>query len=240
MEKCLAYKKLVELVQGLQDSDPHEAYGVMWAARPQSFYSEALGVSLKTIGRYTDESPFVKKVKSVEGGGTITLLRIGEAPASLYDNHTKNILIKLWDAREAKIDRPDGPLKLTDYAKSNLWGFAKDIRENIGDKMGLPAETSQELAIATFKYALADWTAVAGSVKFVGQARAGYKPRYWKYINLPTLNSFSEVAVYAYVMHVQFDKPKLPVGLECLADMMVSAKLLNHIESLLPEGCVLS
>jgi hypothetical protein len=175
-----------------------------------------------------------------KGGGTLTLLRIGEAPPGLTDNHAKNVMIKLWDAAQDKIDNPAGKYVVDQRGGQCLWGFAKDVRVNIGDKMGWPAELSRELAIATFKYALFDWTAVAGTIKLVAQTVPGYKAPFLKFLSPAHLAHFSEAAVYAYVMHVQFNKPKLPAGLECLADMTVSAKLLNHIDSLMPEGCVLS
>jgi hypothetical protein len=226
---------LAALVDKAEAEDKYEAHGVTWARRPQSFYAGELGVYPNTIGKRIADGPFVKLVKSIEGGGTITLLRTGEAPASLSDDYAKRVMIKLWNAAEDKIDKPD-KLMVSQHGGRCLWGFAKDIRVNIGDKMGWPAETSRELAIATFKYVIFNWTAVAGTVKTVAHMIPGYKPRFWKFINLPTLARFSEVAVYAYVMHVQFDKPKMPAGLECLADMNVSAKLLNHIDGLIAAG----
>jgi len=60
-------KLMISLVEKTTAEDQYEAHGVMWARRPQKFYSEALGVSLNTIGRYIATPPFAKKVESVEG-----------------------------------------------------------------------------------------------------------------------------------------------------------------------------
>jgi hypothetical protein len=226
-------KLMISLVEKTTAEDQYEWGGFNWARRPQKFYSEALGVSLNTIGRYIAKPPFAKKVESVEGGGTITLLRVGEAPASLADDYAKRVMIKLWNSKDDKIDKPD-KYRVTQYGGRCLWGMAKDIRENIGDKLGFPAELSAQLTIETFKHAVADWTAVAGTLKLVAEAVPGYKPRFYKFPCLPYLAHFSEAAVYAYVMHVQEAK-KAPPALACLADPMLSQKVLNLIEDLMPS-----
>jgi hypothetical protein len=230
---------LVALVDKAEAEDQYDAHRVTWARRPQSFYAEELGVSLKTIGRYTDKKPFVKLVKSLngawaKGGGTITLLRTGEAPGTLADNHAKNVMIKIWDAAQDKIDNPGGKWVVEQKGGQCLWGFAKDIRLNIGDKLGFPAEWSRELSIATFRHALFNWPIVAGTMKFFMEATPDYKPPFLKTLSLPHLASFSEAAVYAYVMHVQEAK-KAPLALENLLDPMVSQKVLNLIEGMMPS-----
>ena len=226
---------MISLVEQTIAEDQYEWGGVTRARRPQSFYAEKLGVSLKTIGRYTAEAPFVKKAEAVEGGGTVTLLRIGEAPPAVSANYAKNVMRKIWREHRAKKDIPEDEFaEIGPYGCQCLWGFAKDIRENIGDKSGLPEAVSTQLAIEAFKYAMFDWTAVAGTVKTVANMLPNYKPRYWYYINLPTLARFSEVVVYAYVMHLQETK-KVPKALACLDNDML-AKLLNLIDGLIAEG----
>jgi hypothetical protein len=230
---------LAALVEKIIAEDPYEAFGFTWAARPQKFYAEALGVHPNTIGRYIAQSPIVKTVVSAKGGGTkgggtITLLRTGDAPPRLTYNNAKNVMIKVWSAAEDKIDNPDGKWVVSPRGGQCLWGFAKDVHENIGAKLGWPAELSRELTIATFKYALFDWTAVAGTMKFFMEATPDYKPPFLKRLSLPHLCHFSEAAVYAYVMHVQEAK-KAPPALEGLTDMMVSQKVLNLIDGMMPN-----
>jgi hypothetical protein len=216
---------LVALIDKLIAEEPYEAHGVAWARRPLKFYSEALGVSLVTIRKRIAEGSFVKLVKSVEGGGTITLLRTGEAPPCLADDYAKRVMIKLWNAQDDKIDKPT-KFRVTQYGGRCLWGMAKDIRENIGDKVGFPADLSAQLTIETFKHALADWPTVASLLRIAAQTVPGYKPRFYKFPCIPHLAHFSEPAVHAYVMHVQAAN-KAPLALACLAKPMLSGKLLD-------------
>jgi hypothetical protein len=51
---------LAALVEKIIAEDPYEAFGFTWAARPQKFYAEALGVHPNTIGRYIAQSPIVQ------------------------------------------------------------------------------------------------------------------------------------------------------------------------------------
>jgi hypothetical protein len=216
---------LAALVDKAEAEDKYEAHGVTWARRPQSFYASELGVSLDTIGRYIAKPPFVKKVVSVEGGGTITLLRTGEAPASLTYDYAKRVMIKFWTQQEGKVDKP-GTWMVTPRGGQCLWGFAKDVRLNIGDKVGCTAEWSAQLAIEAFKHAVFNWPFTAGLIKIAAQTVPGYKPPFLDFVSLPHLCHFSEAVVHAYVMHVQEAK-KAPAALACLADPMVSQKILN-------------
>ena len=97
---------LAALVDKAEAEDKYEAHGVTWARRPQSFYAGELGVSLDTIGKRIAEGSIVKLVKSVEGGGTITLLRTGEAPPCLADDYAKRVMIKFWTQQQDKVDKP--------------------------------------------------------------------------------------------------------------------------------------
>jgi hypothetical protein len=223
---------LAALVDKAEAEDKYEAHGVTWARRPQSFYAGELGVSLDTIGRYSAKPPFVKKVVSVEGGGTITLLRTGEAPASLTYDYAKRVMIRLWSAGQDKIDNPEGKWAVSPRGGQCLWGFAKDIHENIGDKLGLSAQSSAQLAIETFKYSIFNWAEVASAMKLAAETVPGYKPAFLNFVSLPHLCRFSEAAVYAYVQHLQFDHKKPPAALAFLEDPFVSGKILDLTDPL--------
>jgi hypothetical protein len=221
-----AVKELVLLVEKLVAEEPYLYAGLPWAARSRKFYAEAIGVSLDTIGRYSAKPPFVKKVKSVQEGGTITLLRTGEAPPCLADDYAKRVMIKFWRQQQDKTDT-DGKFLVSQHGGRCLWGFAKDIRLNIGDKRGFPPEWSAQLAIETFKHAVFNWPFTAGLLKIAAQTVTGYKPPFLDFVSLPHLAHLSEAAVHAYVMHVQETK-KTTKALACLlADPMVSPAILN-------------
>ena len=85
-------QSLIALVQKRIVTDPVMVNGVAYAVCPQVLCCEALGISIKTLGRYTSKPPFDRKVrkigdemqmidgKTVLVGGKVTcLLRIGEA-----------------------------------------------------------------------------------------------------------------------------------------------------------------
>jgi hypothetical protein len=163
---------LAALVDKAEAEDQYETRGVTWARRPQSYYADALGVSLPTIGKRIAESSIVKLVKSVEGGGTITLLRTGEPPPCMFDDFAKRVMIKFWRQEQDKIDT-DGKFLVSQHGGRCLWGFAKDIRLNIGDKLGFPAEVSAQLAIETFKHAVLNWPFTAGLLRIAAQTVPG-------------------------------------------------------------------
>jgi hypothetical protein len=217
---------LAALVDKAEAEDQYEAHSLTWARRPQSFYAEALGVSLPTIGKRIAESSIVKLVRSVEGGGTITLLRTGDAPPCLSDDYAKRVMIKFWTQQQDKTDT-DGKYTVTPHGGRCLWGFAKDIRLNIGDKLGFPAEWSAQLAIETFKHAVLNWPFTAGLLRIAAQTVPGYKPPFLDFVSLPHLSHFSDAAVHAYVMHAQEAQKAPPAALACLADPMVSQKVLT-------------
>ena len=86
--------------------------------------------------------------------------------------------------------------------------------------LDLSAELGGELAIAVFKYALADWQTVASAIKFEMEARPGYNPRFYKYPSISVIRSFWRASVHAYVQAAQsgdLKKHQVPDGLEILA-----------------------
>jgi hypothetical protein len=216
---------LAALVDKAEAEDQFEWAGVTWARREKIFFAKGIGVSLPTLDKRIAAEHIVKKVKSAEGGGSIFLLRTGEAPPCMFDDFAKRVMIKFWSQQQDKTDT-DGKFLVSQHGGRCLWGFAKDIRLNIGDKLGLPAEWSAQLAIETFKHAVLNWPFTAGLLRIAAQTLPGYKPCFLDFVSLSHLSHFSEAAVHAYVMHLQMDKPKLPAALACLADMTVSQKVL--------------
>lgn len=149
-------------------------------------------------------------------GKKLCLLRIGDAPPKDVADEAKRVMIKLWNNA---IGKP-----VTDREARCLWGMSKDMMKLLAEA-GLPAEQGGELAIAVFKYALGDWTAVASALKLAAEARPKYKPRFYDYPCIPHLRSFYQAAVHAYVSFLQMEKAKPPAGLEFLAQSKVSGKI---------------
>lgn len=185
--------QLVALVEKIAAEEPYEFDGFTWAARPQSFYSETMGVSIKTIGRWIKEPPFVRRAKiigatvtelgedvKVEGGTKVCLLRIGD-PSEKGPNDYKNMMAKIWEQKTGKI--------VTQHQKRCLYGLAKELPNGA--------------ALDVFVYALNNWQTVAGAIKIAAEARPNHKPRFLYYPNIPTIRSFYKAAVHVYVLHLQ-------------------------------------
>jgi hypothetical protein len=216
-------KALVLLVEELMAKEPHEAFGLTWAARHQSYYCEKLNTCPATIRKLIAKPPFVRKqaqvgtgkivingTKQISGPKKLTLLRIGEAPPKDVADEAKRVMIKFWNKEIGK--------KVKYHEGQCLWGMTGDVMELLA-AVGLPAELGGELAIAVFKHALADWHQVASAIKWAMQARPGYKPRFYDFPCIPVIRSFYLAAVHAYACHLQETKAKPPAGLEILADL---------------------
>ena len=81
----LSDQALVALVEDLIAKEPHEAFGFKWAAWPQSYYFDKLGVSQGTLIGHIKKAPFVARTAKINGK-VVRLLRIGEpAPKDLND-----------------------------------------------------------------------------------------------------------------------------------------------------------
>jgi hypothetical protein len=225
-------EKLASLVNKLIAEEPCEKFGFAWAARHQSYYAEALGVSDRTVRSLITKPPFVSKEalvgegpikingsKQVSGPRKLCLVRIGEAPPKDVADEAKRVMITIWNKQMAK--------QVTYHEGRCLWGMTGDIMKLLVD-VGLPADLGGELAIAVFKHALADWPNVASAAKLAAEARPGYKPRYYEFPCITHLRSFWKAAVHAYVSHLQFDKVKPPTGLEFLAPPTGAGAGLDH------------
>lgn len=215
---------LVSLVIQLIAKEPFKADGFDWAAQPQSYYCQALDTSPATLRRRIAKPPFVRAWKmvgaeittdgdatNVAGGKKWCLLRIGEAPPKDVADEAKRVMIKIWNKAQGKL--------VTKREAQCLWGMTKEIMALL-DKLGLPAELGGELAIAVFKYALADWQTVVSAIKFEMEARPGYKTRFYKFPCIPIIRSFWRASLHAYVQAAQsgdLKKHQVPDGLEILA-----------------------
>ena len=225
-------EKLASLVEKLVASEPHEAFGFTWAARHQSYYAGALGVSDRTVRSLIGKTPFVTKnamvgtgpIKingshQIAGPRKLCLVRIGEAPPKDAADEAKRVMITIWNKAMGK--------PVTYHEGRCLWGMAGDMMKMLAT-FGLPADLGGELAIAVFKHALADWPNVASAAKLAAEARPGYKPRYYEFPCITHLRSFWKAAVHAYMSHLQFDKVKPPTGLEFLAPPTGAGAGLDH------------
>jgi hypothetical protein len=228
-----AVKELVLLVEKIIAEDPHAAFGFKWAARPQSFYCEKLGLSDRQVRRLIAKPPFVKRnamvgtgpivingSQQISGPKKLCLVRVGEAPPKNVADEAKRVMIALWNKQMGK--------KVTRHEGQCLWGMTGDIMTKLLVPLDLPADSGGELAIAVFKYALADWQAVASAAKLEAEARPGYKVRYYDLPCITHIRSFWRASVHAYLSHLQFDTVKPPTGLEFLTSPDGTAAGIAH------------
>jgi hypothetical protein len=226
---------LATLVEKIIAEDPFQTKdGLKWAARPQSFYCAELGISPATLRRLISKPPFVRAWKMVGGGLTVIsgtkqvsgpkkmcVLRTGEAPSKDIADEAKRVMITLWNKTIGKrVTWDEGKL---------LWGMARDMMKMLAE-LGLPADAGGELAIAVFKYALADWQAVAAATKIEAEATPGYKTRFYAFPSISNVRRFHKAAVYAYVAHLQETKAAPPAGLKFLSVLNVSAAITTHTD----------
>jgi hypothetical protein len=226
---------LAALVEKIIAEDPYlTPDGFAWAARPVAFYCDAIGISPATLRRFVSNVPFIRSLKMV-GDGPIVIngtkqisgpkkfcvLRTGDAPPKDIADEAKRVMIKIWNV---KLEKP-----VTWHEGRLLWGMAGDMMKLLGE-LGLPADAGGELAIAVFKYALADWQAVASATKIAAEATPAYKPRFYDFPSISNVRRFYKAAVFAYVSHLQETKAKPPAGLEFLAVPHVLGAILAHTD----------
>ena len=213
---------LVALVHELVESDPYERDGFLWAARPQGFLAEKLGVAAKTISRWSGEPPFQRKVVLTPQNDKVTLLRVGDpAPP---DPHAVALTLRgVWRNKTGMEPITTEKAQADwDHMKRCLWGFAKDV-------MALPevkafADDPGEFAKAAFKFALNDWQTTASAIKIAALTHKAINPdfkiRFWDYPSVPLMLFFYKAVIHAYVTFLQMNG-KVPA-----AKMNSSAALL--------------
>lgn len=95
---------LLWLVDGELTHSPHYLDGAMWAARPQAWWCDRIGISERTLRRYLKKPPFQTLVAHVYGVKT-TLIRVGKPlppTKRLVQRHLMNIWRKRVKAPSAK------------------------------------------------------------------------------------------------------------------------------------------
>jgi hypothetical protein len=244
MKKAAAREALINY---LKNPDPDAVVtlkdGVTYVAHLQPVYWAMFGVSHQTLRDIIKDPPFVRKPKilgativkdgdntKVHGGKKFTLLRVladGEAPPPRdYADETKRVMIKIWTTSDV-IDAEHR--ELNTHQIRCLWGMAGDIIQLMHLTIGLPAEQGMALAIAVFRYALADWQTVAGALKLESESRKGPN-RYFKMPSITYMRSCCKAVVHAYLTAVQMGDAKLPAGVELT--YQASVALLNLTDPL--------
>ncbi len=84
---------MIALVEELVNKEPHEAFGFIWAARPQLYYWEALGVEKWTLVKRIRKPPFVARRAKIDGK-QVCLLRVG-VPGPKDENDYKRALLSM-------------------------------------------------------------------------------------------------------------------------------------------------
>ena len=193
--------RLVELVEKLVAEDAYEFDGFIWAARPQAFYAQEIGVSKSTVRDLITKAPFVRRARTigatttttgndvkVEGGDRVTLLRLGD-PTKKGPDECARIMRGVW---KNKLDR-----EVTEPQKKLLWGFAKDLLELY------PGINP----VHVFAYAIDHWTHTAYSIKLAMQARQAkdpsFKPQFHDYPCIGTIRLFKEAVIHVYAIYHQ-------------------------------------
>ena len=103
-EKKLSDRALAALIEDLIAKEPHEFDGYLWAARPQSYYFETLGVSQWTLIGRIKKPPFVARTTKIDGK-LVCLLRVGE-PAPKGLNDYKKIIRSMLRSMRDNADLP--------------------------------------------------------------------------------------------------------------------------------------
>jgi hypothetical protein len=103
-KKKLSDRALAALIEDLIAKEPHEFDGYLWAARPQSYYFETLGVSQWTLIGRIKKPPFVARTTKIDGK-VVCLLRVGE-PAPKGLNDYKKIMRSMLRSMRDNADLP--------------------------------------------------------------------------------------------------------------------------------------
>ena len=131
--------------------------------------------------------------RRLSGPKKLCLLRIGDAPPRDVADEAKRVMITIWNKAMGK--------PVTEHEGRCLWGMTGDMMKLLA-AVGLPAELGGELAIAVFKFALADWQQVASALKLAMQSQPDCTPRFYEYPSITVIRRFWKAAVYAYVQAI--------------------------------------
>jgi hypothetical protein len=98
-KKKLSDQALVALIEDLIAIEPHKFDGYLWAARPQSHYFKALGVSQWTLIGRIKKPPFVARTTKIDGK-VVGLLRVGEPALKGLNDYKKIMRAMLRNMRD--------------------------------------------------------------------------------------------------------------------------------------------
>lgn len=182
--------KLTELVKDQLKLSTYEHQGQEWAARPQAWYCERLGVSTATLRRAASAPAFVRCVTQDDDGNPLWLIRLATGNENIGERnvirHPGAIIASRW--RQATGRRPGNRdfgcicelAKL--YPVDPLWQMLDYVRK--------------------------DWQTFMGAVKAeidlaIERGETGFRYRYYEYPSLPVILRFRAVAAECYVTHLQ-------------------------------------
>lgn len=175
--------QLAQLITNTTEHEPFERDGHMWAAKPQHWYCDQLGIAPATHRRLIAKPPFVRKAAIVEGR-RIALLRLGEYEP-MGERDYRNILSDMWrrhiGRRTSKIE--------------------------FGCICGLIEVWPDGKAPQIFKLVLDNW-----DVFMVGAKVEATDPRYLKIPNLRFLRRFAHIGADMLAMHEQAKLAKIPTN----------------------------
>jgi hypothetical protein len=179
--KIAPVDRLREVVEARIATAPFEYEGQQWAAAPQAWYAEQLGVCVRTIGRLIKSAPFDHQRRQIDGKVT-TLVRVGTPleKTEKTEKHYANILASIW---RKKIGR-------------------RASRDEYGQINGLVQNWPKGKSIDIFKSVLDNWAMFAAGAKQQIDMFGG-TPRYWKHPSLSVMRRFYGVAVEMHVMLLQ-------------------------------------
>lgn len=223
---------LVAVIEKVVAEEPFAFDGHKWAAKSNSFYCEAMGLSDATFRRMTRTAPFVKLRKLVQGKQTC-LLRIGEpGPKSVHE--TAKVLRGIWRHKVGmKKPETEAEAEKWEHQKRCLWGFAKEV-------MALPSlkdlDDPSEFTIAAFKGALDNWQETATACRLAAEAIPDYVLRFRDFPNIPTMCRFHKAVAYVHIGRLM-EKGKIPQEkLKAAGDLYaLTDPFLNHPGSTLTK-----
>lgn len=163
-------ERFVRLIGEQINKHPFEIDGRLWAAKPQGWWAEQLGVSPATIRRVIGQPPFVRSCAKV-GGVVCLLLRIGVPPAEKSDREVANILSGIWRNKSGR------PTTRSEYGC--IRGLVEDC---------WPKGLAEEL----LKTVLADWPRFMAGAKL---KMAEGKTKFFAYPTLSVIRRFHGVAL---------------------------------------------
>ena len=174
------FKKLCQIIEDQSQQDPYECEGYLWSAKPQEWYCDKLGVSVRGLRGLIATPPVVRKCRHVNGRVT-TLLRIGE-PGPKTERDYVNICATIWRKRVKK----GKPLDQNEVGC--LWGLVKDWPKG--------------RAIELLNLVINDWKMFMSGTHFEIGKIGGYK-RYYHWPSLKVIRRFHSVAVEMLQMKEQ-------------------------------------